>query len=290
MNLTTYASLRKIAADNGGAAPYLVPVPTKEFALDVLGMAETGYNPYINRDGMPDEPANFNKYYIRTTQRGTHGDPNIPSNKWTSSTAWGPWQTTHAYAQEVAKVDPEFAKYYNSTLQQMYRNMARYGLSRHLYRYFEANGRYPDGYPDDMVKLYDYGRHPFDMTPETHNIVRNGMLTYMDKVVLPMARARGGKNALDQWKQLARIHRFGANKKTLTKDEQDAFDLYWDKVQNNIRVMQDARNTWKAPAIRKFEDLRAQQRPVRPDGTADQYYKARLDLIDKRLHELRTTY
>lgn len=235
---STFGKLRKIADE----APKL-PAPVPELVLDVLGKTESGYDRYTNDD--------FNRRYIRTRIRGTHGDPRIPKKKWTSSTAYGPWQVNLARSADIAKYDPAYAKLHNSKLYAMYKEMARTGLGGYWYDQYTKKGLLPKGFTGKYVSSYDYGGHPFDVDSNMHDVVRGGMLKYVSKKMIPDARLVGGKDVEKQWKAIASMHHLGHDTPN-GAEEIEKFNKYWGMLKPNIDLMLKNRAAWKKAQLDKW--------------------------------------
>ena len=240
MDLRIIKILRKVAGE-----PF---TPHAEHVLDVLGLKETGYNPYRGDDN------NLDKYYIRTRVRGTWGDPDIPRSKWQSSTAWNPWQIVRDRSADIAKYDKDYSKYHSNILAPMYAEMLRTGLSKRDYAIYKATGRLPKNFKGKYNPAADYGGMPRKMSTAEHGIIRNGMLAYINKKMIPEAMkiAKGDENKF--WRSIASQHYLG-HPQPLNVAEEQKLEEYFKAMQPGIESMRTDRFNWKQ---RRLDELNRQ--------------------------------
>ena len=226
MDAKTYYKLEKIAAGystNSKAGGF---IPSDLHILDTLGMHETDYNPY-------ESAGDFNKHYIRTRQRGTWGDPDVPREEWTSSSAWTPWQITRNRSADIAKYDSDYAKLHTSTLDPVFREMLRTGLSKRQYAAYKSTGKLPPGFKGAYNANADYGGNPRKMSVAEHDTIRKGMLAYINKRMIPTAMKVANGDETRFWKSIASQHYLG-HPWPVNAKERDKLDKYWGRFSQNI--------------------------------------------------------
>lgn len=204
MNFFSWYKLNKIAAE-----PFQYPELTEDNALYALGNMETGYT------GGPHQ-----NYYMRTRLRA-------------NSTAWSPWQITDPRAKDIAKLDSEFAKLYKSRLAAMYREMRRVGLNKDQYKLYKEQNKLPEGFVGEFDPNYDYGGIPLKISDAEHNIIRNGLRTFINKRMIADIVKRKITDPEQQWMEVAKWHRIGHGG-ALNAEEQEAFNAYWTKFKNKL--------------------------------------------------------
>ena len=243
MKLEVYNSLRKIAAG-------FTPDPT--LVTDVLGYTETDFNPY-------DPNHNLDNHYIRTRIRGTWGDPNIPREKWSSSSAHNPWQINQDRSTDIAKYDPEYAKLHNTVLSPLYNEMLRTGLGKYQYKQYLATGKLPAGFKGKYNASADYGGMPRKFSAAEHNVIRNGVRNYVSKSMIPRAMkiANGDENKF--WYTVAALHHLG-HAVPENDEERGQMSAYMKMLTPKIKRMRDARAATQA----RVKELDAQFEALRP--------------------------